>query len=474
MNLARSSVRLFLAKILAAGLGFIGITYFARELGASQMGIFFLFQALLGMLAIPADFGLRGAVEKRISEGESRGAFLSSAILLKVIPIVVLVLVILLFQSSINGYLGADLAVFLAFAIVLQEAAQLAVVVLKGELRVGETAVLNVVRQVTWVGGGALLIGYGYGVDALIYSLLAGLVAMLTWGWFKSSVTLGRPSLDHGHSLFDYGKYNVISSIGGYFYSWMDVAIIGLFLTQADVGAYEVAWRVTSVTMLFSGAIAATIFPQVSQWDADDATDRIESVIHNAITPSLILVIPAFFGIFVFSREILGLLFGPEFTIASVVLVILAGEKILQAMHVILGRALQGVDRPDLAARATVISVVLNLVLNVVLILWIGIVGAAIATTVSFAVNTILHGRYLSRFVAIDLPYAELGWCVCSSTVMALVLLGVEVQFNIDTLPKLLVIIGFGATVYSVCILLFTPIRAKVIMHLRDVIPPTN
>lgn len=435
------------------------------------MGVFFLFQALLGMLAIPADFGLRGAVEKRISEGESPGAFLSSAVLLKLIPLALIVLGILLFRSWINSYLGADLAVWLALAIVLQEAAQLAVVVLKGELRVGETAVLKLARRISWVGGGALLVVSGLKAEALIYSLLGGMCVILVWGWYKSSISLQRPSASHARSLFDYSRYNVISSIGGYFYSWMDVAIIGLFLTQADVGAYETAWRVTTITMLFSRAIASTIFPQVSQWNTEDEKDRIESVINNSMVPSMVLVIPAFFGTIVFSREILGLVFGTEFAIASVVLVILTGEKILQSVHIILGRALQGIDRPDLAAWATVVSVALNLILNVVLILSFNdIVGAACATAISFALNTVLHAYFLSKYLTIRPPYAEIGWCVFSSVMMALLLEGIQTIVTVETLPQLFLAVIFGAVTYGFFILLFRPIRTSVFRNLRNAV----
>lgn len=467
MDIAKASVKLFVANLASAGLQFLGIAIFARELGASELGIFFLFQALLGLLSIPADFGLRGAVEKRISEGETPGAYISSAILLKSAPIGIIILGILLFRSYINSYLGAEFALLLILAIVLQEAAQLTVFILKGELRVGETAALNVIKYGTWAAGGAILINLGYGSEGLVYSLLVGLGLVLVWGGFKSSISLGRPSIDHTRSLAAYGKYNVISSVGGYFYSWMDIAIIGLFLTQAHVGAYEVAWRVTAVTLLFSKAIATTLLPQISQWDAEGARDRIETVVYESITPSMILVIPAFFGTLVFSREILGLIFGLEFTIASIVLVILAGEKILQSVHLIFGRALQAIDRPDLAARATVISVSLNLILNVVLILSFGIIGAAIATSLSFAVNAILHGKYLSNFISINMPYLEVGWCFLSAAVMALLLLGVKFIVNDWTLSSLIISIAFGMVIYGSLVLVFQPIRTKFIKLLK-------
>lgn len=468
MNLVRSSVKLFLAKFLTTGLGFIGITYFARELGASQMGTFFLFQSLLGMIAIPTDFGLRGAVEKRISEGESQGAFLSSAILLKTIPIVVFVLGALLFRSPINDYLGAELAGFLALAIVLQEVAQLAVVVLKGELRVGETAVLNVARQVTWVGGGALLIGYGYGVDALIFSLLAGLVVMLAWGWFKSSISLGRPSIHHGRSLFDYGKYNIVSSIGGYFYSWMDVAIIGLFLTQAHVGAYEIAWRVTAVSIFFSQAIGAVIFPQISDWSGDDAQQRIEDLVSSVMTPSLYFVIPAFFGAAILSEEILRYVFGEEYTIATLVLIILMADKVFQAIQLVIGRSLQAIDKPHLAAKATIASILLNAVLNVALVLEFGIIGAALATVLSSLLNDLLHFLYLRRYVNIRFPFREVSECLFAAVVMSGVLLLLWNVYRVSNLAGLVVSVLAGGLIYVVTTLSLPTLRSRIIITLKQ------
>lgn len=463
MNLARSSTKLFLANLSNAGLQFLGITVFARELGASQLGTFFLFQALLGILAIPVDFGLRGAVEKRISEGEAPGIFLSSAIILKLIPITVIVLGILLLHPFINGYFGAELAVFLALAIILQEAAQLSVAVLKGQFRVGETAVLNLTRQIIWVGGGIILVNYGYGVNALIYSLLAGLCMILAWGWYKSSIPLKRPSTTHAYSLANYGKYNVVSSIGGYFYSWMDVAIIGLFLTQTEVGAYEIAWRVTAVSILFSQAIATTIFPQVSNWNADGIQDRIENLISSAITPSLFFVVPAFFGAVLLSQEILGLVFGEEYTIAALVLVVLMADKVFQAIQLIVAKSLQAIDKPDLAARATVVSVISNAILNVILVLKFGILGAAFATLISSLLNDLLHLIYLRRFIRISFPYREVAECVFASLGMigGLHLLGTASE--VDSLSRLIAFIILGVAIYGLLSLMLPNLRRRII-----------
>lgn len=454
MDIARSSLKLFLAQVTGAAIGFFGITYFARELGPSLIGIFFLFEALLGILAIPADFGLRGAVEKRISQGESPDVFLGSAVALKLVPLTVIILAILLLRPFINRYLGAELAIFLVVAIVLQEIAKLSIVVLKGELRVGETAVLGVARQTTWFVVGGILVAEGFGALALIYGLLAGLGMMLIWGWYKSSVSPSWPSQEHALSLFDYGKYNAVSAIGGYFYSWMDVAIIGLFLTQAHVGSYEVAWRVTAISILFSSAISTTIFPQISAWEVAGAKERIEELLPTVLLPSLLLVIPAFFGTLLFSRQILRLVFGAEYVGAWLVLILLMGDKVFQAIQLIIGRSLQAINKPGLAARATLISVASNIVLNVAFVLEFGILGAAIATVISSLTNDALHYIYLRRYIRVKFPKQEVFECLLASMGMVVSLFTFTRFSNMNNLMELAFIISSGVIIYSSLVLL--------------------
>jgi O-antigen/teichoic acid export membrane protein len=353
----------------------------------------------------------------------------------------------------------------------------MSVAVLRGELRVGETAIVQVLQPLGWLICGYVLVVRGFGVTGLVYGYLIGTAAMLLAGWWKASVSLSRPTRRHARSLFDYSKYSVISAIGGYFYSWMDVALLtafvslGITATRAGVGAYENAWRVSLIVLLLSQSIATTIFPQISNWDAEDATDRIEAVIPTSLLPASLLIIPALAGTIVLSKDILRVLFGPEFTVAWLVLIVLMAEKILQGVHVVLGRSLQAIDRPDLAAYATVAAVVINLVLNILLIWQFGILGAAIATAVSFAVNTGLHAYYLNQFIDIELPIHETKWSVVASVVMGGCVYWVWSVVAIESMAQLFGIVAFGAVVYGIIILASARIRTRAIRIITKTLP---
>ena len=462
MNIARSSIKLSVAHGANAIITFGGVAVFANWLAPGELGVFFLFEALVGVLMIPADFGLRGAVEKRISEDNSPGEMLTTAFSLKTVPLLLIVSGVLLFRGYVNDYVGESIGLLLVVAIIGHELYQLGVQIVSAELRVGETAVLRLTHKAIWFAVGYLLLQHGFGVKSLIYGLIVGYVIPFLWAMSKRSTPFRRPSMKHVHSLTAYSRYNFVSAVSGYFYSWMDVLIIGLFLTSAHVGAYEVAWRVTGVVVIGSTAIAQTIFPQVSRWDAEEALERIERLIPRAVTPSLIIAVPSFFGTLLFSREILTFVFDAEYSIAWLVLIVLMSEKIFQAVHVITGRSLKATDHPELAARAAIVAITTNLILNLALVWQFGIVGAAVATVISFFINTAMCINYLSRYLTIRIPWREIAWVVVSSVGMTVVLLGVESVIRVDSLLRLLVVIGLGGTVYAGFVLLSPTLREKV------------
>ncbi len=470
MDLSSSTLRIFFAKSGGAILFFLGITFFARELGPSQIGIFFLFQTAVGLTAIVADVGLRGALEKRISEGQDPNEVLGSAILVKIIALAAMSGVILVARDPLNAYLGGEFAIYLVLALVARESADVFIQTLRGELRVGETAMIEFSRHFVLVGLGSMLIVAGYGVHGLVYALIAGEVLALAWSALKVETRIGRPSGARISSLVDYAKFYAVSSLGGKIYQWMDVAIIGLFLTYADVGVYEVAWQVTLLVLLASNAITTVLFPQVSQWSAEHAIERIEGVVAYAISITLFVSIPALIGSVVLGEDLLRLLFGPEYAAAALVLLLLMTEKVFQSANDVFGGTLQALNYPNLSARAMAIAIVVNIVLNVTLIYSIGLLGAAIATTTAAIVHTMLQGYYLSTVISVRIPYRLLATCLFASGLMATILWSVQSVLPVTTLPLLLAYVLLGVVLYAALAVVFPTLRERIILRGIDAV----
>lgn len=469
MDLVRTTVKLLGARAGKSALQLLGTIYFVRELGPGPIGTFFLFQATLLLLGIFADAGLAGALEKRVSEGDREGAFLSAAILLKAIAIATVLCAIAAFAAHLDAFLGMAIAGYLAVGIVLQEAARHATAALKGELRVGEIASIEVARMVTWVVVGVALLHRGHHVSALVIGHLAGLLVKLAWSATKCAIEPALPTAADCRSLLAYARFDVVSALGVFVYSWMDVLIIGALLTEAHVGAYELSWRIASTVLMLSHALGSVLFPQISNWEARDALARIESSVRNSITSTMALSIPALFGTVLLSRDILRIVFGPAVEHAWLVLVLLVAVNGVGAVNVVLDNALRGVDRPDAVAYATVATLVANVALNVVLVDAMGIEGAAVGTGASVLLAVAINATYLSRFVAIEVQTRVIGWFVAAAAIMALGLRGLRAIVPVEGVVTLLLAVAAGVGLYVGVLLAYPPFRRWLHAEVRAV-----
>jgi O-antigen/teichoic acid export membrane protein len=297
-----------------------------------------------------ADFGVTAAVKKRLSEhGGDNTATLSTAALVKTVLISLIVGGILLGSGWINGYLGATLASWLALSIVVQEASVLAINVLQGELRVAESAVIRSVRRVVWVVIGFWLVVRGWGIHGVVAGYIAGFAVVAVVGWARASTRLGRPRRDQLSSLFAYAKYNSVSRLGSYSYNWLDIAVLGLFVSQASIGIYEYAWQVTLPLVFISRALGSVMFPQLSHWNSEMSTERIESVVSRSLAAAQFFLIPAFAGCVMLSEDIFRFVFHESSTVGPLVLIILSFEKTVQSSAAIIRRARYN-HRPRVAA----------------------------------------------------------------------------------------------------------------------------
>lgn len=469
MSVSRASSRLFIVNAVNSAIGFVAITVFARELGPASIGSFFLFMALFRVLESGIDLGLNTAIEKRLSEGADRETLLGSGIILKFCGFLGVTVLVVALRGPLNDYVGAPVAPFLVLVVGASQLATVATTTLRGELRVGETAVLFLTNQVVYVVlGAAFVLGLGLGPLGLVYGVIAGSLASFLWGVRKLETRPTWPSMASVRSLLSYTKYNVVPALGQQVHSWTDVLIIGFILTRADVGAYEVAWRVAVATLLFPSALGVSLLPQASALSARGDRERVGTLVSNSLFPAVALVIPALFGTLVLAEEILGVLFGPAYATASLVLIVLVAGKVLEAVQIVVGQVLLGIDRPDLVARATVVATALNIGLNLAFIPRFGLVGAAVATTVAFAVGMTLRVRYLRGEVDYRVPTGNFIRVTAVSAVMAAVLAGVHSVVAVTDLLGLVAMVALGVATFATGVAVVPGLRAEVRAYGRE------
>ena len=418
MEIERSSIIVVGCRIISAGLGFVGTIYYARKLGPVVLGSFFLLQSLVGILGVPADLGVQGALEKRISEGEDQNQLFTASLFFMSSSFIAILLSSLLFRKYINSYLNAPLFWELIALLLVTIFTQLYLSALRGELKITQSALLNALASLATLTITVALLIIGLRIYALIYGILTGRVAVILLSSYLVDLSLKRPEKKHFSRVFSFSKYNMILRTSGLIYSWTDVVVIGWFLSNAAVGVYEIAWRVSMLSILTSDAIANIIFPNFSKLHAEDRLPDIERTIPKAITYSMIVPIGIFFGALILSENVLSVIYGSSFATGSIVLIILLGERILHSFYKTLFNVTMAFDQPHVAFRISFISILVNIVLNIVLVPIMGIEGAAVAMLVAYMISAILYYRHVRREIRFMLPTRNILWMVASGGII--------------------------------------------------------
>ncbi len=420
MDVRRAVLKLFSGSVVIAVVEFAAIVGFTRTLGAGAMGSFFVFRAVVGMVGIPVDLGIAKATEKRLSADEPPGEVIGTAVAMKFLLLLVALAGLLLVGPYVEQYIGIEgILPFVALGLLANQAQRLSLRLLAGQLRVEQNALLKVVGRFVWVTAGFALVAVGWGPAAIVAAFVLGDVATVLGALVRLDPAIGRPRLHRARDLVNFGRYVFIGDVSGFVYQWMDVAILRLFVPVSLVGAYEIAWRVASISMMLTQAIRTSLFPQISQWYAEDRLDEIEDAFYRWLQVPLYLTIPAFAGAVVLGRDVLGTLFGAQVAVAYPVLLIFMVEKILRSVQLVLGPSLFAMDKPQLGYRGSAAAIVTNLVLNVTLIPAFGLIGAAAATTLAATTAAFVALRYISSFVSIEVPWRRIAWSVTSAVVMA-------------------------------------------------------
>lgn len=464
MTIAETGTRLLLAKVISTVVLFLGLVYFAREFSPALMGSFFLFRVLVDGSGLVSDFGIKRAVEKRISEEDHPSGILTTGFLMKTASTLTVAAIILALQQPLNGYLGAPLAHLLAISLVVGELGWFFVHVLRGEFRVGESAVIEASRLIVWVGVSVVLIELGYGFEAIIYGFISGVAVLGTWAFTRIDTPFGRPSVELANSIVSFSKYDFISESGGYVYNWVDVGLIGLFLTQSAVGIYEFAWQITIPVALVYETTTTTLFPEISRWHSSKSTEEITRVMSQAMTVGLFISVPALFGALVLSEQILELVYGPAYVAGASVLVILLGEKVIGSFQSVMNITLRGIDQPREAALVTTFTIVTNLGLNVFMIPRYGIIGAAVATLFSNLINFALTYYHLRKHIEVNLPLGAAVRIVGTASGMLVVVYVFESLIPVDSILLLAVSVLCGVVVYVLLCSLVSSLRQTVML----------
>jgi O-antigen/teichoic acid export membrane protein len=168
------------------------------------------------------------------------------------------------------------------------------------------------------------------------------------------------------------------------------IVLLGILKSPEDVGYFRVAQRCAMLIPFGLHAINIAIAPTVAEMFAKGEKKLLQRVISKSIFVTLGFAIPVVLTLILFGKLIISFVFGQEFAPAYTPLVILCiGQAVnagMGSVDLILNMA--GLER--ITALGVAIATITSIVLNLILIPFLGTTGAAIATSFSLALWNVL------------------------------------------------------------------------------------
>jgi len=449
----RQSLLSFGSLIAITGIGYIATFYFAHYLGPAVLGAYFLFLAYYGIFDLIGDGGFGGAAVKRISEGKAQNEYYTAFFIMRMVLLCLSVVTFIIISPFLTGLEKNGLLYWLIIALVAGTLASITGINLYGTAQVGIIQVSNLFNTIVKNLVQILAVFIGFGIGGLVAGFIAGMIAVIVFNLRFIRLGLSRCDRSHFTGLFSFSVWTFLSSGGLLIFTYADTILIGIFMTETDVGIYRVSFQLASVASFLVIVFHTVLFPRISKWHAEKQFSLIEYSMTRAFTYSLFLAIPVTAGGIILSGKLLYFFYGAAFEPGAPILIILLFIQIANIFMYLQTMCLNAMDMPKISFYITAASAVMNIILNILLIPVFGITGAAVATLVTITMNAVLAYQMLKSSVRVRVDLRTVPNLVVSSLIMSGFLLVYIYVLPVQDFISLGLVLIFSAIVYFCSVL---------------------
>ena len=395
-----------LGQVIVAISGALLTILLARLLGPDDYGLLFLAISVFGILELFTKLGIAKSAARYISEYKEQKPsqirhIIKTSIALNFLTIILVSFVLFVSYQQLATLIGEpDLAPFLLLGIlylIFGTLAKYVRYVLQGFEDIESAAIIHALDRGSrlFFAVGFVVLGYGaFGALSgyiLSFAIATALGFWLIYGryyrnWEQSPIEKGlrRRIAEYTVPLTATSTANVLDKR-------VDTVLVGVFLSPVAVGYYTISKQVIKFIEKPVEALGFALSPTYGSEKANNNIKRAAQIYETALVNSLLLYVPAAAGLVLVAEPLVKLAFGGEYLNAVPVLQVFGLYAVLQAVTKITSNGLDFLGRARERAIVKGVTSVLNVILNIILIPTIGVVGAAIATVITYSMYTVAN-----------------------------------------------------------------------------------
>lgn len=430
-----------IGNMLIRGIPFLTLPIFTRVLSPAEFGLYNTYLSYENIMSIVLGFGLYGTI--RVAKGQYKEKFeeyISSIYGLQVLLSIVIYPIIFIGFSIVDpqGWFDNRLLVILLLHCLCTQLYNIASAkyAIKGE--VSQNLILSFIMTFANVGISLLLCFFAFDQErylgriigtflaALIVTLIAAIkqaVLCNKWGnreYWKFGLKMGIPLIPHMLSLT--------------LLSQCDKIMIQYMVGDAEAGIYSLAVNITGIVTVIVTSLDNAWAPWFYKKLETKAYDEVR------INNNYMIVAFCFFAseIMLVAPEIIRIMSEPKYWDSIYSFAPLLLSVMFNFIYLIPVNFEYYHKKTGYISYSTVLTAVLNMILNYVLIIKIGYVGAAYATCISKIVLLAMHWRKASKLERVKI--ANLSWVIYSS-ILAMGIGGVSILMKDNLIARYLLAI---------------------------------
>lgn len=183
--------------------------------------------------------------------------------------------------------------------------------------------------------------------------------------------------------------------------NWSDIIILGVMRSEEEVGVYIAAFKIATLTSVVLFSFNTIIAPKFAELHANNNKLELQKIVQQTTRLIFATSIPLLIIFCFFPKYILGFL-GEEFLSASYVLIILTFGQLINSLCGSVGLLMQMIGKEKVYQKIILLSLILNITLNLILIPVYGAIGAAIASMISLITWNTISTIYVKKTTGIS------------------------------------------------------------------------
>ena len=247
-------------------------------------------------------------------------------------------------------------------------------------------------------------------VDAYTYSILGTCVlSFITWWRFSKISGATYNPVVKWHQMLNESMPMMLTGSMFFILGWTDNIILGIFRSSEEVGMYDAAFKLSTLSAIVLLAINAIQAPVFSELYHKKEMGRLQNIIFKSNRLLFFTSLPLTAILCFFPKPILGFL-GEGFKEAWLALILLSIGNFINSITGSIGILLQMSGHQKQYNKIITSSAVGSVLLNFILVPQYGLVGAAISSSAAKIIQNLLSVAYAKRelnIISIYIPGIE-------------------------------------------------------------------